>query len=95
MDHPHPLGTESTDAVVEPVPYGPYWSATLGPGALDPAGYQAAVRAALDAIESGEVRKVVVARDLVGTVPRTRTSAASSARSPPTIPTPGPSRSTG
>jgi menaquinone-specific isochorismate synthase len=50
-------------------PYGPHWSATLGPGALDPAGYQAAVRAALDAIASGEVQKVVLARDLVGTVP--------------------------
>jgi len=52
-----------------PVPYGPYWSATLGPGALDPAGYQAAVRAGLDAIASSEVGKVVLARDLVGTVP--------------------------
>lgn len=54
---------------VEPVPYGPYWSATLGPGALDPEGYQAAVRAGLDAIAAGEVGKVVLARDLVGTVP--------------------------
>ena len=53
----------------EPQPYGPYWSATLGPGALDPAGYQAAVRAGLDAIAAGEVGKVVLARDLVGTVP--------------------------
>ncbi|GAA1997407.1 chorismate-binding protein [Microbacterium pumilum] len=51
------------------VPYGPYWSATLGPGALDPEGYQAAVRAALDAIAAGEVGKVVLARDLIGTVP--------------------------
>ncbi|KRA25965.1 isochorismate synthase [Microbacterium sp. Root61] len=50
-------------------PYGPYWSATLGPGAMDPAGYQAAVRAGLDAIAGGEVSKVVLARDLVGTVP--------------------------
>lgn len=55
--------------VVEPVPFGPYWSATLGPGALDPAGYQSAVRAALEAIATGEVGKVVLARDLVGTVP--------------------------
>ncbi len=54
---------------VTPRPYGPYWSATLGPGELDPAGYQAAVRAGLDAIAAGEVRKVVLARDLVGTVP--------------------------
>ena len=57
------------DPRTEPVPYGPYWSATLGPGALDPEGYQAAVRAALDAIAAGEVDKVVLARDLVGTVP--------------------------
>ncbi|WP_345803429.1 isochorismate synthase [Microbacterium sp. AZCO] len=56
-------------AGVEPIPYGSYWSATLGPGALDPAGYQAAVRTALDAIAAGEVGKVVLARDLVGTVP--------------------------
>ena len=54
---------------LDPRPYGPYWSATLGPGALDPAGYQAAVRGALEAIAQGEVRKVVLARDLVGTVP--------------------------
>lgn len=54
---------------IAPVPYGPYWSATLGPGALDPEGYQAAVRAGLDAIAAGEVGKVVLARDLVGTVP--------------------------
>lgn len=60
---------ELADPVIEPVPYGPYWSATLGPGALDPEGYQAAVRAGLDAIAAGEVGKVVLARDLVGTVP--------------------------
>jgi menaquinone-specific isochorismate synthase len=54
---------------VKAIPYGPYWSATLGPGALDPEGYQAAVRAGLDAIADGEVGKVVLARDLIGTVP--------------------------
>jgi menaquinone-specific isochorismate synthase len=58
-------------AEVEPQPYGPYWSATLGPGLLNPEGYQAAVRAGLDAIAAGEVGKVVLARDLVGTVPDT------------------------
>lgn len=54
-----------------PVPagYGPHWSATLGPGALTPDGYQEAVRAGLDAIASGEVAKVVLARDLAGSVP--------------------------
>lgn len=54
---------------IEPVPYGSYWSATLGPGALDPAAYQDAVRGALASIAAGEVGKVVLARDLVGTVP--------------------------
>jgi menaquinone-specific isochorismate synthase len=62
-------GSDSPAPEIAPVPYGPYWSATLGPGALDPEGYQAAVRAALDAIAAGEVGKVVLARDLVGTVP--------------------------
>ena len=64
-----PRPPSSQDRPVEPPPYGPYWSATLGPGALDPAGYQAAVRQAVDAIVRGEVEKVVLARDLVGTVP--------------------------
>lgn len=57
------------EPVIEPVPYGPYWSGTLGPGSLDPAGYQAAVRSAVEAIRAGEVQKVVLARDLVGTIP--------------------------
>ena len=51
------------------VPYGPHWSATLGPGAMDPDAYQAAVREALGAIDRHEVDKVVLARDLVGTAP--------------------------
>ncbi|WP_344073506.1 isochorismate synthase [Microbacterium sediminicola] len=51
------------------IPYGPHWSATVGPGALDPEGYQHAVRAGVSAIASGRVQKVVLARDLVGTVP--------------------------
>jgi menaquinone-specific isochorismate synthase len=50
-------------------PYGPHWSATLGPGLMTPEAYQSAVRAALAAIEAREVDKVVLARDLVGTVP--------------------------
>lgn len=59
--------TSTTPAA--PTPYGPYWPATLSPGILSPDGYQAAVRAGLDAIAAGEVRKVVLARDLAGTVP--------------------------
>lgn len=50
-------------------PYGPHWSATLGPGAMTPEAYQAAVRHALAAIDRHDVDKVVLARDLVGTVP--------------------------
>lgn len=53
----------------EVVGYGPHWSATVGPGALTPDGYQQAVRAGIDAIAAGEVGKVVLARDLAGTVP--------------------------
>lgn len=49
--------------------YGPHWSAAVGPGALTPEGYQDAVRAGLAAIASGEVSKVVLARELAGTVP--------------------------
>jgi len=62
-------GAPLPEAPTAPTPYGPHWSATLGPGALAPEGYQAAVRGGLDAIASGEVSKVVVARDLVGTIP--------------------------
>ncbi|WP_251451328.1 chorismate-binding protein [Microbacterium sp. Marseille-Q6648] len=62
-------GTSSDDEPPTAVPYGPYWSATLGPGALDPAAYQEAVRGGLDAIDHGTVSKVVLARDLAGTIP--------------------------
>lgn len=51
------------------IPFGPHWSAIVGPGACTPDGYQAEVRAGLEAITSGEVAKVVLARDLVGSVP--------------------------
>lgn len=57
------------DEEPSPTPYGPHWSATLGPGRMDPAAHGEAVRAALAAIEAGEVKKVVIARDIAGTVP--------------------------
>lgn len=62
-------GADLIEPALEPRAYGEYWSGTLGPGSLDPAGYQAAVRAAVDAIRAGELEKVVLARDLVGTIP--------------------------
>lgn len=49
--------------------YGPQWSATLGPGRMDPAAHGDAVRDVLERIAAGEAEKVVVARDIVGTVP--------------------------
>jgi menaquinone-specific isochorismate synthase len=51
------------------VPFGPHWSATLGPGAMTPDTYGAAVRSAVEAIGRHELDKVVLARDLVGTAP--------------------------
>lgn len=57
------------EVAVEPARYGPYWSATLGPGTQNPEGYQAAVRRAVEAIRAGGLEKVVLARDLVGTIP--------------------------
>lgn len=62
---------DASDAAGDPVAigYGPHWSATLGPGAMDPDRYQSAVREAVAAIAAGAVEKVVLARDLVGTIP--------------------------
>ncbi|QMU96194.1 isochorismate synthase [Microbacterium esteraromaticum] len=53
----------------EPAPHGPHWAGRVGPGAQTPQGYQDAVRRALDEIDSGAYSKVVLARDLTGTVP--------------------------
>jgi menaquinone-specific isochorismate synthase len=53
----------------DPTPYGSHWSATLGPGRMDPAAHGDAVRRALAAIEAGDVQKIVIARDIAGSVP--------------------------
>ncbi|WP_256335970.1 isochorismate synthase MenF [Microbacterium sp. cf332] len=60
--------TPSAD-LPETTGFGPHWSATTGPGALTPDGYQRIVRAGVEAIRGGEIEKVVLARDLAGTVP--------------------------
>ena len=60
---------EDASALPPRTEYGPYWSASLGPGALDHSGYQEAVRGGLVAIATGEVSKVVLARELAGSVP--------------------------
>jgi menaquinone-specific isochorismate synthase len=50
-------------------PYGPHWAGTVGPGAQTPQGYQESVRQALGRIAAGELSKVVLARDLTGSIP--------------------------
>lgn len=50
-------------------PYGPHWAGTVGPGAQSPQGYQDSVRQALGRIAQGELSKVVLARDLTGSIP--------------------------
>ncbi|MGZ0712892.1 isochorismate synthase (plasmid) [Coraliomargarita sp. W4R53] len=65
-DQPQPPSNDSTPS---PREYGPHWSATLGPGLQDPASYQASVSAGLAAIAAGVYEKVVLARDVVGTIP--------------------------
>ena len=57
------------DGVPAPTALGPHWAGTLGPGAQTAQGYQASVREALAAIADARYGKVVLARDLVGTVP--------------------------
>ncbi|MGW8483243.1 isochorismate synthase [Microbacterium sp. NPDC055903] len=49
--------------------YGPHWAGTVGPGAQSPERYQASVATAVGRIRAGELSKVVLARDLAGTVP--------------------------
>lgn len=65
----HVAGSGAADAELTAVPYGSHWSGTLGPGQQSPERYQDAVRAALSSIDSGAISKVVLARDLTGTVP--------------------------
>ncbi|MEJ1088591.1 isochorismate synthase [Microbacterium sp. Mu-80] len=64
----HPVDAEAEPLAV-PTAYGPHWAGRVGPGAQTPQGYQDAVRLALDEIADGEYSKVVLARDLTGTVP--------------------------
>jgi len=62
-------GDPDPSTVPAPTALGPHWAGTLGPGAQTAQGYQASVRAALSAIAEAQYGKVVLARDLVGTVP--------------------------
>ena len=61
--------TADATAPPEVRPYGPHWAGTVGPGAQSPQGYQDSVRRALGRISVGELSKVVLARDLTGSIP--------------------------
>ena len=56
-------------ALPKPLPWGSPLSCEFAPGKLDGSGYVAAVRRALDAIADRRVAKVVLARELIGTLP--------------------------
>ncbi|MFT4234203.1 MAG: isochorismate synthase [Microbacterium sp.] len=57
------------DAEPAETSYGPPWSAALGPGLLDAAAHGDAVRATLATIAEGEAQKIVISRDITGTLP--------------------------
>ncbi|WP_309102916.1 isochorismate synthase [Microbacterium sp.] len=59
----------SPDTTFEPREYGPHWAGTVGPGRQSTQGYQDSVRQALARIAGGELSKVVLARDLSGSIP--------------------------
>jgi len=63
------LPQDLPDATLEPCAYGPHWAGTVGPGAQSPEGYQASVREAIRRIGVGDASKIVLARDLAGTIP--------------------------
>src|SRR5690554_3784625 len=62
-------GTLPPAAVPTPAPLAEWSGTALSPGRMTPEGYLAAVNAGIDRIRSGELSKVVVARDLVGAIP--------------------------
>lgn len=64
-----PAAASDAETLPRAQEYGPHWAGTLGPGAQSAEGYQHSVRDGLAAIAGGEVSKVVLARDLTGTVP--------------------------
>lgn len=63
-------GSLSFSRTSAPVPHvGPHVSVDLGPGRIDEAAYAASVADAVRRIAAGDAEKVVLARDLVGTLP--------------------------
>lgn len=66
VEHDEP---EATEPSLGPTPLGLPWSVDLAPGAMTPDRYRDAVAAAIAELGGGTLEKVVLARDLVGTLP--------------------------
>ena len=60
--------SDQLEPVRYPVP--PAYAVQLTPGAMSPDGYLAAVASALEHIADGDASKIVIARDLVGRIPK-------------------------
>lgn len=61
--------TSAPSSVPHPTAFGDEYRLSLLPGALDKDGYRASVQSAVDRIRNGDLRKVVIARDLTGHLP--------------------------
>lgn len=68
-DHTWVTRIATDRALPTPTPFGDEYRIKLLPGAMSDDAYVAAVGRALEAIRAGEVRKVVLARDLIGRLP--------------------------
>jgi menaquinone-specific isochorismate synthase len=66
-----PVATSPSQLPERPprVPFGPTFSVDFEPGEMSPAAFETAVDAALARIDAAVVSKVVLARDLIGTLP--------------------------
>lgn len=60
---------DGADGAIDATPLGPEYRLALKPGSLDGARYRDAVARAVERIRAGELRKVVLARDVVGHLP--------------------------
>lgn len=65
------ISTSDSGVTPEPSVVGEPWSAGLGPGACTASMYINAVARAVESIRAGEAEKIVLARDLIGSIPAT------------------------
>lgn len=62
------IGNGASAVDVSPTAFGPHWAGSTEPGAQTTSAYMAAVRRGVAAIGAGEVSKVVLARDVRGSI---------------------------